>query len=237
MSSSKNSRGESGSTRQIAFVVTVLTGITGLITIWDRCSSIIHKPAADSVTQVIDSPARPANALHRPEFSVLPHKHHPKTDMKPVSAERPEDNPGGESGQGVAAAPVLKPTPRLPLQLAYAEDIEFTLLSAEGSKQAQTIKITLVLTNRAANRFIWSAVESISDPDGNEYLIKSFTNGASAYDIHIPLDTDVPRKCTYTFGGILPAVKTIKLFKFRYRHKSLDDPNSVEFRDIPVDWK
>ena len=123
------------------------------------------------------------------------------------------------------------------MQTTEVEDIELKLLSAEGSSRAQTIRMTVVLTNHAANRFIWSAVESIIDPDGNEYLLKSFTNGASAYDNHIPLDTEVPRKCTYTFGGVLPSVKTIRLFKFRYRHKSLDDPNAVEFRDIPIDWR
>lgn len=65
----------------------------------------------------------------------------------------------------------------------------------------------------------------------------SFTNGASSYDDHVALNTGVPIKCTYTFGGVLPDVKMIKLFKFEYRHRSLDDPIGVEFRDVPVEWR
>jgi hypothetical protein len=49
--------------------------------------------------------------------------------------------------------------------------------------------------------------------------------------------SNVPIKLTYAFGGVLPNVRNIKLFKFEYRHKSLDDPISVEFRDVPIEWK
>jgi len=219
----------------ILFLITVGVGV---LTMWEKCSSLTAKKAVDTAKQGPDSSGRPEKGQHRSETASLTHKRHLKPDLKPATSE-------GHLGNGESPVsrdgtpPVEKPVTRViaPIQIADAEDIEFKLLSAEGSVRAQTIRMTVILTNRAANRFIWSDVHSITDGNGNEYLIKSFTNGASAYDIHVPLDTDVPRKCTYTFGGILPTVATIKLFKFQYQHKMLDDPTSVEFRDIHIDWK
>ncbi len=218
----------------ILFLITV--GV-GALTMWEKCSSLTAKKAADTTKQAPDSSGRPDKGQHRPKYASLAHKRHVKPDSKPANSE-------GHLGSG--ESPVIrggetrveKPVTRVmgPIQVANAEDIEFKLLSAEGSVRAQTIRMTVILTNRAANRFIWSDVHSIIDANGNEYLITSFTNGASTYDSHVPLDTDVPRKCTYMFKGG-PSVTMIKLFKFQYQHKMLDDPTAVEFRDVPVEWK
>lgn len=123
-----------------------------------------------------------------------------------------------------------------PMNTITSDKIEFKLLKAEGNSKSQTVTFTFVLTTSAANWYINSAVKSIIDIDGNEYKLKSFTNGASDWDKSIDLITDVPIKTTYTFGGILPAVKMIKLFKYNYSHQ-WGEPHAVEFRDIPIDWK
>jgi hypothetical protein len=241
----------SNRTKVILFLIAVGVGVS---TIWEKCSSLAHSSvvAADSTRRrPTDSLAvSPGVAQHGPNQATI-HRHRSKTAVKPITdsasvsssnknASSNSATPPNRDGQtgGRASQLMEKPISRivLPLQTINAEEIEMKLVSAEGNRYTQTIKMTLVLTNHAANRFIWSAVESISDADGNEYVVKSFTNGASPYDNHIPLDTEAPRKCTYTFGGILPSVKMIRLFKFRYRHKSLDDPNTVEFRNIPISW-
>lgn len=116
------------------------------------------------------------------------------------------------------------------------DNILFKLTKVEGDSKAQTVTCTIVLTTSAANWYINSNVRSIIDIDGNEYRLKSFTNGASNYLTAIQLNTDVPIKCTYTFKGILPAVKMIKLFKFGYSH-SAGEPYFVDFKDISIDWK
>jgi hypothetical protein len=224
---------------RVKVLLFLMTLATGTLTIWEKCSSLAQKTSTDTAKPAADSSAHVVKSLHRSETTNVAHKRHPKTDSKPATGEtQPESRQDGQSGK-VVESPFERPILRTsaPLQKTNEEDIEFKLVSAEGSARAQTIKMTVVLTNRAANRYIWSAVHSITDSEGNEYLLRSFTNGASAYDIHVALDTDVPKKCTYTFGGILPTVKLIKLFKLLYRHKSLDDPNSVEFREIPIDWK
>ena len=220
----------------------------GLVTMWDKCSSSTHQvvTAADSTKRRAEDSAAVA---HRVATVTNQHRRHSKVEPKTAGSGVKTQNDDRTAASGTPAGsdksqpvkndgpPVTTPRVARPLQTTEVEDIEFKLLSAEGSSRAQTIRMTVVLTNHAANRFIWSAVQSITDADGNEYLLKSFTNGALSYDDHIPLDTEVPRKCTYTFGGVLPSVKMIRLFKFRYRHKSLDDPDAVEFRDIPVDWR
>ena len=122
-----------------------------------------------------------------------------------------------------------------PVKEVNSDNIDFKLLKVEGNSKSQTITMTLTLKTSAANWYIMSNVKSIIDIDGNEYKLKSYTIGADNYH-QIEFNTDVPIKCTYTFGGILPAVKMIKLFKFDYTHR-LGEKYFVEFRDLSVDWK
>lgn len=122
-----------------------------------------------------------------------------------------------------------------PIKEITSDKINFKLIKVEGNSKTQTITMTVVLKTNAANWYIMSSVNSIIDIDGNEYKLKSYTVGASDFR-SINLNTDVPIKCTYTFGGVLPAVKIIKLFNFEYTH-SAGEPYSAEFRDLTVDWK
>jgi len=116
-----------------------------------------------------------------------------------------------------------------------SDNIDFKLLKIEGDSKNQTVTATLTLKTSAANWYIMSHVKSIIDLDGNEYKLKSHTIGADNFS-KVDLNTDVPIKCTYTFGGILPEVKVIKFFKFDYTHK-FGEKYSVEFRDLSVGWK
>jgi hypothetical protein len=122
-----------------------------------------------------------------------------------------------------------------PVKEVNSDNIDFKLLKVEGNSKSQTITATLTLKTSAANWYIMSSVKSIIDIDGNEYKLKSYTIGASNYQ-QIEFNTDVPIKCTYTFEGVLPSVKMIKLFKFGYTHK-FGEKYFVEFRDLSVDWK
>lgn len=122
-----------------------------------------------------------------------------------------------------------------PIKTQQSESIEFKLLKVEGNSKAQTVTFTYTLTTNAANWRINSDVKPIIDIDGNEYKLKSYTLGSETYGQSIYLNTDVPIKCTYTYGGILPAVKIIKLFKYGYTHE-WGEPYSVEFRDITINW-
>ncbi len=175
-------------------------------------------------------------------------KHHPKTDAPAFSG-----NPGGGASTARNADPktdpaattqrsdpktdpyVAPPRPAEPLQSTTTDNIEFKLLKAQGNTRTQSITMTLVLTTSAADHTISSDVRSIIDDEGNEYNLKSHTIGSSTFGGQVDLVTGVPLRCTFTFGGILPEVKRIKLFNYIYYHSGGNF--HVEFRDIPIDWR
>lgn len=214
----------------------ILTAMGGLL---GKCFSDASRRTYEARDQaVMDSGRNQQQGRVKPETTSLSQKkHHPKTS---VPASLPASNPSSTATQTErqeAASPPL-PTPKVisPLQIANADNIEFKLLTAEGSSRGQTIKMTLVLTTSAANWKIQSHIRSIFDNDGNEYELKAFTIGASTFLHDINMTTGVPIKCTYTFGGILPNVRQIKLFKFGY-YIPAGREMAVEFRDIPIEWK
>jgi hypothetical protein len=223
-------------TNRVKYIFFFVTVTTGVLTIWDKCGWSARKPAAQvAVVRSSDSAAYTGTGVRRKEVAAPSHKRHG------VGAAAKMDGGSGvdQVPQGVSKPPVTKPAPlAAPLERAVADNIEFRLMRAEGSSRAQTIKMTVVLITTAADWAIRHNVQSIIDDQGNEYAMKSYTNGASTFDSKIVLNTGVPIRCTFTFGGVLPSVGTIKLFKFQYW-----DPTTpgkvdwVEFRDIPVRWE
>jgi hypothetical protein len=223
---------------RVKYIVFILTVATGIVTLWDKCSPS-HKAQAEIVIpKPIDSVSSQAKRRHRPTTASVSHKSHvPYTDPKLASDEANTRNT--ENANVASAQPIVEklvPKVTTPLRTTYSDNIEFKLIKAVGSVSAQTITMTVNLTTDKGNWYILSYVQSIIDPDGNEYKLKSFTNGASTWNTRIDLVTGIPIKCTYTFGGVLPDVKTVKLFKYDYNHQ-FGSPFYVEFRDVPVDWK
>jgi hypothetical protein len=184
------------------------------------------KSIAQGLPTVTDSSARVTQPKKDPA-SLIARKHHPKTEAS-VTAPVPV-----ASGDGAASVP--PPRPAEPLQSTVTDDTEFKLLRAQGNTRTQSITMIVVLTTSRANWIISSGVRSIIDNDGNEYNLKSYTLGAQTIITNVELVTGVPIRCTYTFGGVLPNVKKIKLFNYVYYHSG--GQFSVEFRDIPIDWR
>lgn len=221
--------------KYVLFLIVVLTAIVGL---WGKRSSNVEKPGTeaqnlpkeDTFKQVQNQSKTEINSTvsdkRQPENRIVQTSEESKPQNSALFPEKKVDN------NSLAASP--KSTE--PIQIAKADNIEFKLVKSAGNSKAQSVTFTLIFTTSAANWYINSLVKSIIDSEGNEYKLKSFTNGASDYLHSIDLVTGVPIKCTYTFGGVLPDVKIIKLFKFDYSH-SAGEPFAVEFRDIPVDWQ
>lgn len=228
------------------YVFLFFTIATGVVTLWEKCGPPARRSATQIAVAPTDSSSHLTNNFHKKETAPVTHKHHisggpAKPEGQNGGTTADGTGSGGEGKvlpSGTSTAPVMpKPTPlAAPLERAMADDIEFRLMRAEGSIRAQTIKMTVVLVTTAADWDIREMVQSIIDDQGNEYSLKSFTNGASPYDNKIILNTGVPIRCTFTFGGVLPAVGMIKLFKFPYWGKG-SQPSYVEFRDIPIQWK
>ena len=212
--------------KYFVFFIVVLTAIIGL---WPKHSSNvdIRETETHNLSKK-DSFAQNLKDLSSTETALT-------TSEKKKQQNRP--NRVGQDKKKTDSTSI--PTsfkPGAPIQTAVSDNIEFKLIKVTGNSKAQSVTCTLILTTSAANWYIMSSVKSIIDVEGNEYKLKSFTNGASTYSSRIDLTTDVPIKCTYTFGGILPDVSTIKLFKYNYNH-SAGEPFSVEFREIAIDWK
>ncbi|HUB61145.1 MAG TPA: hypothetical protein VL978_10605 [Puia sp.] len=222
---------------RVKYLVFFLTVTTGMLTIWEKGSWLAHKPVAQVAAAPTDSPVHVGTNVHRKDLSPLTHRHRSvSTSAKAEGGSWVDHAP--QQGEGVSQL-VTKPVSlAAPLERAEADDIEFRLMRAEGSIRAQTIKMTVVLITTAADWAIRQDIQSIIDDQGNEYQLKSFKDGASDLDPRIALNTGVPIRCTYTFGGVLPSVATIKLFKFQYWDKSTPGKvDWVEFRDIPVRWQ
>ena len=225
------------------YVLLFFTVATGVATLREKCGQSAERSATRIAVPPTDSLSQPANSLHKKETTSVAHRRHSTSGVaKPAGQTRQEgensstENKGTPSEESVIST-TPKPTPlAAPLERAEADDIEFRLMRAEGNIRAQTIKMTVVLITTAADWSIREHIQSIIDDQGNEYPLKSFTNGASPYDTKIVLNTGVPIRCTFTFGGVLPTVGTIKLFKIPYWGKAVQE-TYVGFRDIPVQWK
>jgi hypothetical protein len=223
-------------TNRVKYIIFFLTVTTGVLTIWDKCGWSAHKPAAQvAVVRPSDSAAYTGTGVRRKEVAAPAHK------RRGVATSAKTDGGGGvdQAPEDVSTSPVTKAAPlAAPLERAVADNIEFRLMRAEGSIRAQSIKMTVVLITTAADWAIRHDVQSIIDDQGNEYKLKSYTNGASTFDSKIVLNTGVPIRCTFTFGGVLPAVGMVKLFKFQYWDPAVPGKvDWVEFRDIPVRWE
>jgi hypothetical protein len=207
----------------ILFIIIILSALVGLL--GKRLSNSEKKMAETQNLPTQDSFFSPLQDQTKPAISsTLSNKQ--QEDISQVEL-RPQTN---DSSHFISSKSTK------PIQIATADNIEFKLIKVTGNSKAQSITCTMVLTTSAANWYIMSHVKSIIDGEGNEYKLKSFTIGASDYFPKVDLITGIPIKCTYTFGGVLPDVKAIKLFKYDYTH-SAGEPFAVEFRDIPVDWQ
>ena len=218
---------------KVKFVLLGITILTAVVGILGKCVSDAGKAGAPAQAQAPVKQDSVAKQVQQPRGELVSVKKH--------RIKSPVSQPG--VSQSAASQPAVEAptngggTVVEPLQVATADDIVFKLVRAVGSVRAQMVTLTLTLTTSAANSTMSSAVHSVFDGEGNEYRLKSFLIGAENLIPTINLTTGVPIKCTYSFGGVLPAVKALKLFSFIYYKTGAGRPSSLEFRDIPIDWK
>ena len=136
--------------------------------------------------------------------------------------------PGGNVG-ATPAAPVT-PTQGVQRQTQTVNKIDFTIVKCQGNAKAQTVTVTLLLTNAAANQHIQFENVRAIDEQGEEY---------KTYDIYIgseriagDLPTGVPIKTTFIIPKILPSVKLFKVLQ-----SPIYNAPPIEFRDVAITWK
>ena len=119
-----------------------------------------------------------------------------------------------------------------PITKTTLEEVEISIVKIEGNSTNQTVVVTLLLNNKAANRtFQWNLSDMKAvDVEGNSYKINP-DHGRNI--IH----TDVPVRSQVVIQQVLPKTKIIKLLALPFYplHPNTRSP-IAEFRDLPVEW-
>lgn len=119
-----------------------------------------------------------------------------------------------------------------PVMQAVAQNVEFSITKIEGNKTEQTVTITVLLNNKAANTYFqWylSGLKAI-DMEGNSYKLGTSFSREQLY-------TDVPYKAEIKLQKILPKVEMLRLFALSfYSVKQGEKAPELEFRDLPIEW-
>ena len=127
-----------------------------------------------------------------------------------------------------------------PITTINSNDFDFKLTKVRGDLKTQLVTFEILITNNSINRKLSIIKEksNIVTMEGDALQIKNYKLPASGTD-HVmmifELSKNIPTKCTFTFGEILPTSIYIKLFKLNYLMKELQE--TIEFNDLKIDWK
>lgn len=124
-------------------------------------------------------------------------------------------------------------------------EIEIKIKKIVGDKKSQIISLDLVMTNKIENRNIEVKSEfekkvKIVTLDGdvlfsNEIIVPS----ESIYKIFL-LNTEIPIKCSFKFGPLLPTNEYLKLFEYNFIVTNIQTGKQsyekVEFKDLKIIW-
>jgi len=135
---------------------------------------------------------------------------------------------------GSPMAPAGPPAPTT--QQQTVQKVDFVLAKCEGNAKAQTVTVTLLLTNAGPNRALQSEGVKAVDGQGEEYTTYDIRIGAGG--IRNNLATGVPIKAVFVIPKVLPATKAFKLLSCPvYDTTSPGRSIGVEFRDVAIAWK
>lgn len=135
-----------------------------------------------------------------------------------------------------------------PITILTDNDIEFKITKVKGDIKTQMVTIELLLTNKIKNREIGvtKGAMKIVSVEGDVLTVEKYLiPEQQAYDmnnLHVFLNTDIPIKCSFTFGALLSSNKFIKLFNLPYvtfKGNAYEQENAGinEFKDLKIDWK
>lgn len=142
-----------------------------------------------------------------------------------------------------------KPAASGPVVKSFSPAYDFKFLSVTGSREDQTVLVTLLLTHHLVHQKVclWADEYSkIYDGSGNEYAASKVSNGSaqSGYVQCNKIPTDIPVKITYEFNRILPTVKQMTYMISRLSYGDYDHVTgygtygSLEVSGMPeIEWK
>lgn len=118
-----------------------------------------------------------------------------------------------------------------PIKIVTVSKVDFSIAKCEGNIKEQTIDLTLILTNHAANNDISFRRAVAVDIEANEYATYEINVGSGGASNKIY--TDVPVKTMIKFKKVLPSVKLLKIISIEFTGSN----GGFEYKDIPVTWK
>ena len=143
----------------------------------------------------------------------------------------------GKAPDGSKVAPrASSPSSNFAAQTQTDNEINFKIISVVGNRKSQTVTVTLVVTNQAANVDMYTShATSFTNDEGDEFRLVSSTFNGDGQSKH--LYTNTPLKGIYVYGAVLPKVSSIKSLPFQYDlHRSEYFRGKLEFRDMPITW-
>ena len=153
---------------------------------------------------------------------------------KGIIARSPTTAPVQVTGGQMGGA--TPPAPMQDGQQQTVQKVDFALVKCQGNTKAQTVTVTLLLTNRAANQDVQFVNAKAIDDQGDEY---------QTYDIHVgsggarnSLATSVPVKAVFIVPKVLATTKVFRLFSTPvYDNSSPGREINIEFRSVSISWK
>lgn len=121
------------------------------------------------------------------------------------------------------------------------KNLDFKLLSADGDRNAQSVTITFLVTNKGLNqkvyidRFGATAIDGI----GNGGLISEISVGSETH--FGTIYTNVPVRIKLTFNSIMPGTEIFKMVAFKMSSVDVNSQASaikeqVELRNVLINW-
>ena len=121
------------------------------------------------------------------------------------------------------------------VQHQTAHKIDFALVKCQGNAKAQTVTVTLLLTNTVASQAIQFVRVKATDEKGEEY---------QTFDIHIgsqsqrnTLATGVPVKTTFVIPKVLPSNQVFRIIACPVYAAGSYPETNIEFRDVAITWQ
>jgi hypothetical protein len=134
------------------------------------------------------------------------------------------------------ATPATSSMPAQTTQHQTVQKVDFALVKCQGNIKAQTVTVTLLLTNAGASRPIQFVKAKAVDTQGEEY--KSYDIHVGSGQIRNDLSTGVPVRTVIIIPKVLSSTKTFSLLACPVYDTDVPGQEiNVEFRDVAISWK
>ncbi len=157
---------------------------------------------------------------------------------KGIIARSPATAPPQTTDQPASTAQVASAATQR--QTAYG--VEYALVKCQGNAKAQTVTLTFLLTNSAANQVRKITGLKAVDEQGDEYAVAGYqAKLGSGSSVYTTLATGVPVKAVVVVPKILPKTKSFRLVTltmYGEGHPASPAGGNIdlEYRNVAISW-